>query len=159
MNPASSVPVTAAGFSGMTVALVVMGLVIVVLALLYVKDHFPKSSTAQFVTGAEADASKFASTVAADIRKVEPSVKLDIQKIELGVDKTLVEALASVEKRLLDTSGEDAAIATAQSYLARVTAEVQASVQAANDAKAAKVAAMQAHVATLSTGLVPVTGS
>lgn len=160
MNPASAASAveTSTGMSGMGVAaLVILSLVVVVLALALIKARWPASKTAQFVTGVEQHVESVASEVAQDIRNAEPEVKAAVDKVELAVGDELSQLLLAAEKRLTDTTGEDAAIATAQAYLARVAAEVQSSINAANAQKAAKLAALQAHVATLTAAAATVT--
>lgn len=137
----------------MIAAQCVMLLGLFILAVGYIKAKYPSSATAQFVIKA-----------GDDIRAVSDHVMTEaeplIQRAEIGVGNELSKMLGSIETRLLDTSGEDALIAEAQQYLARVTAEVQAKVDAANNAKAAKLSATQAHIATLQAVVAaPATGS
>lgn len=137
----------------MIAALGVLLLAVLILALAYIKAKYPSSATAQFVTKAGDDIRAVSDHV---MSEAEPL----IQRAEIGVGNELSKMLGSIETRLLDTSGEDALITEAQQYLARVTAEVQAKVADANTAKAAKLAATQAHIATLQAVVAaPATGS
>lgn len=152
MNPAS--------VSGLTIAaLIVMSLIVIILALTLIKVLKPNSIVGKDVSALEQRIEAVSDNVMADLRKAEPTVKAAVDKAELGVGNELLSLLGKVELRLTDTTGEDAAIGAAQDYLARVTAEVQASVTAANQQKQAKLAALQLHVATLTAANTPATGS
>lgn len=150
MNPAS--------YSGFEIAaFVIMALVIVGLALvLYAKLH-PATVVGKDVAAAEAKIDTVSDHVMQDARDFAADVTPTIFKAEIGVDNELSSLLGKVELKLLNTTGEDAAIASAKDYLARVTAEVQSKIDAANAGKAAKLAALMAHVATLTAATAPAT--
>lgn len=140
-------------------AFIVLVIVIVILGIAFIKARYPHSVIAKDVTAAEARVEAVSDHVMSDIRAAEPAVKAGFFKAELGVGTELSKLLGEIEVRLMDTSGEDAAIATAQQYLARVTAEVQASIDTANTQKAQKLTALQAHIATLQATALPASGS
>jgi hypothetical protein len=138
MNPASN---------GMTIAgIVILSIIVVILALALIKAHYPNSATAKAVGEVE----RFAQSAESVVEHVVDPL---IFKAEIGVGNELVALLSRIEQQLTSTAAEDALIAEAQQYLERVTAEVQTKINAANSAKQAKIAATQAHVATLTAAI------
>lgn len=152
MNPASAASAvdTTTGMSGLGIAgLVVLSVLVVILALALIQAKFPNSKTGQAVGKVEQTIHVDATKAVEDIRNAAKELEPTILKTEIGIDNELNSLLGKVELKLTDTSGEDAAIAVAQQYLARVTGEVNDKIKAANDAKQAKLVALQQHVATL----------
>lgn len=147
-----------------TSVIVVLAIIVVILALALIAKLKPNSTIGKDVTATEAKveaASDHVMTAAADLRsRVETEAAPVVDKIEVAIGTDLQSLLAKVETKLTDTTGEDAGIAAAQTYLARVTLEVESTVAGFNAAKAAKLAALQLHVTTLQASIpAPVTGS
>lgn len=155
--------------SGVSVAaIVILTLIIVILALVLIKQLRPTSALAVAETevlawidgelkafGSVAEAA--AAAAEADLKSPIATAKAEVAKVEIGIDTELSSMLGKVESKLLDTTGEDADIAAAKAYLARIVAETDAKIEASNAKKQAKAAALALHVAALT--VTPVTGS
>ena len=129
-------------FSGLTVsALIVMAIIIVILGLVLIAKLKPNSAVGKDVSWAETKVAPLASeahtwgklfvtdteALAAGFKRIEPVLQTELQSV-----------LTAAEKRLMDTSSEDAKIAQAQTDTAD-----------ANAAKALKLQLVKTHVEML----------
>lgn len=129
-------------FSGLAVsAIIVLAIIVVILGLVLIAKLKPNSAVGKDVSWAEAKVAPLAAeahtwgklfvtdaeALAAGFKRIEPVLQTELQSV-----------LTAAEKRLMDTSSEDAKIAQAQTDTAD-----------ANAAKALKLQLVKTHVETL----------